>query len=357
MAATPKFPISASEPVKEAQKRAPNLREVSPPIEAESLAVIPRRRSGVRRVLLYGVVALLLLAGLVYGAQTIIFYSHHVTTDDAQLEGHIGPVLPKIAGYVTAVLVQDNQRVDADQLLVHIDDRDFRSRLNMAQAGLDNAQAAVTVVRANVQAADSKRAKTAADLARYAPLMQEHVISPQEYDAAKAAADAAEAEYQAATRQIKAVEAQVAQRQADLDFAKLQLSYTTVNAPAAGFVSKKSVEVGQFVEAGQPLMAVVQDSDVWVVANFKETQLRQMRVGQPVEVEVDAYPGRTFHARVDSVGAATGAKFALLPPDNATGNFVKVVQRIPVKIVFTDAPDPDHPLRVGMSVTATVNLG
>ncbi len=357
MAATPKFPFSASDPVKEAQKRAPNLREFVPAVDPETLPVQRPRRSGVRRFAVYGLLTILLLAGLVYGAQTVVFYAHHVTTDDAQLEGHIGPVLPKIAGYVTAVLVQDNQRVSADQVLVRIDDRDLRSRLNMAQAALDNAQAAVTVVRANVEAAESKRAKTAADLSRYVPLLQQHVISPQEYDAAKAAADAAGAEFEAATRQVKAVEAQVDQRQADLDFAKLQLSYTSVNAPAAGFVSKKSVEVGQFVEAGQPLMAIVQDNDVWVVANFKETQLRKMRVGQPVEVGVDAYPGRVFRARVDSIGAATGAKFALLPPDNATGNFVKVVQRIPVKIVFTDAPDSEHPLRVGMNVTATVNLG
>jgi membrane fusion protein (multidrug efflux system) len=342
--------------VKEAQKRVPKLREFSPPVEAQSAVKAQKRPAASRHVFLYGLLALVIVAGLTFGIQTVVFYLHHAETDDAQIEGHIGPVLPKVSGYVTDVLVGDNQRVAADQVLVRIDSRDFQSRVNMAEAALQNAQAAVTVVHANVEAARSRRTKTAADLARYAPLLGQHVISPQEYDAAKAAADAAAAEYQAATRQITAVEAQVAQRQADLEYAKLQLSYTTVNAPAAGFVSKKSVEVGQFVEAGQPLMAIVQDNDVWVVANFKETQLRHMRVKQPVEVSVDAYPGRTFHARVDSIGAATGAKFALLPPDNATGNFVKVVQRVPVKIVFTDDPDPEHPLRVGMNVVAVVGI-
>ena len=343
--------------MKEAQKRIPNLREFSPPVEAETAAKTRKPPGATRRMLLYGMLALVIVAGLTFGTQTVVFYLHHVQTDDAQIEGHINPVLPKVPGYVTDVLVRDNEKVAAGQVLVRIDSRDFRARVNMAEAALDSTEAAVTVAHAYVEAAQSKRAKTAADLARYAPLRNQRVISPQEYDAAKAAADAAAAEYQAATRQITAVEAQVAQRQADLEYAKLQLSYTTVSAPVAGYVSKKSVEVGQFVEAGQPLMAIVEGSDVWVVANFKETQLRSMRVGQPVEVSVDAYPGRTFHARVDSIGAATGAKFALLPPDNATGNFVKVVQRVPVKIVFAEDPDADHPLRVGMNVVAVVDLG
>jgi membrane fusion protein, multidrug efflux system len=343
--------------VKEAQERVPIVREFSQPAETESASQVPKPPNRARRILLYGLLAVLIAGGGMFGVQTVVFYLHHVETDDAQIEGHIDPVLPKVAGYVTDVLVGDNQRVAAEQVLVRIDPRDLQSRVKMARAALDSADAAVTVAHANAEVAQSKRTKTAADLSRYDPLRHQHVISPQEYDAVKAAADAAEAEYQSATRQVKGAEAMVAQRQADLEYAKLQLSYTTVSTPVAGFVSKKSVEVGQFVEAGQPLMAIVQDGDVWVVANFKETQLRHMRVGQQVEVEVDAYPGRTFRARVDSIASATGAKFALLPPDNATGNFVKVVQRVPVKIVLTDDPDPGHPLRVGMNVVAVVETG
>jgi membrane fusion protein (multidrug efflux system) len=343
--------------VKEAQKRTPSIRELAPAIAEEAVISTRRQRPKPGRILLYGVLALLVALALVYSVQTIVFYMHHVATDDAQIEGHIAPVLPRVAGYVAEVLVRDNQRVDGTDVLVRIDPRDLESRVNIARAALLNAEAAVAVARAHIEAAKSKREKTANDFERNAPLFRQRVISPQEYDSTKAAADSAEAEYQAATRQVSAAEAQVAQRQADLDYAQLQLSYTTIAAPAPGFVSKKSVEVGQFIEAGQPLMAIVQEGEVWVVANFKETQLRNMRVGQPVTVEVDAYPGRVFPARVESIGSATGAKFALLPPDNATGNFVKVVQRVPVKIVFTDRPDPDRPLRVGMNVTAIVDVG
>jgi membrane fusion protein (multidrug efflux system) len=330
---------------------------LSPASAEETVVSTRRQRSNVGRIILYGVLALLVTAAIAYGIQTIVFYAHHVETDDAQIEGHIAPVLPRVAGYVAEVLVRDNQHVDGAQILVRIDPRDLESRVNIARAALLNAEAAVAVARANLDGIKTKREKTSTDFGRNAPLFRERVISPQEYDNTKAAADAAEAEYQGAARQVSAAEAQVAQRQADLEYAQLQLSYTIIAAPAPGFVAKKSVEVGQFIEAGQPLMAIVQEGDVWVVANFKETQLREMRVGQAVTVKVDAYPARTFHARVDSIASATGAKFALLPPDNATGNFVKVVQRVPVKIVFTDTPDPDHPLRVGMNVTAIVSVG
>jgi membrane fusion protein (multidrug efflux system) len=146
----------------------------------------------------------------------------------------------------------------------------------------------------------------------------------------------------------------VKQAQAALDQAELNLSRTTIKAPSAGVVSRKTIEVGQVVQAGQPLMALVTLADVWVVANYKETQLRDMRVGQPANVEDDALGGREFKGHVDSLAAATGAKFSLLPPENATGNYVKVVQRVPVKIVFEPGQDPDHRLRPGMSVTPTV---
>jgi membrane fusion protein, multidrug efflux system len=310
-----------------------------------------------RTLLPYGVLTLLAVAGVAFGAKTVIFYSHHAETDDAQIEGHIDPVLPRIAGYVAEVRVGDNQHVAAGDVLARIDPRDFESRVSMAQAALENTQAAVTVTQAKVDAAKSKSTKAAQDLTRAAALHEQRVVSQQEYDAAKAAADATAAEYTAAVREVSAAQAQVAQKRADLDYAKLQLTYATMTAPADGVISKKSVEVGQYVQAGQPLMAIVEDKDVWVIANFKETQLRRMRIGQPVAIHVDAYPQVTFHGRIESIAAATGAKFSLLPPDNATGNFVKVVQRIPVKVLFTDSPDTAHPLRVGMDVTATVDLG
>jgi membrane fusion protein (multidrug efflux system) len=291
----------------------------------------------------------------VFGVRTILFYRHHAETDDAQVEGHIAPVLPKVAGFVTSVLVDDNQKVTAGQVVLTIDDRDLRSKVATAQADLENTRAAVAVARAGVTSARTGSVKTSTDLGRYAALRKKEEVSQQQYDSAKAAAESAAAEVEANARSVSAAEAKVAQKQADLDYAKLQLSYATVAAPESGIVSRKSVEVGQFVQAGQPLMAIVSDQQPWVVANFKETQLKKMRIGQRATLEVDAYPKFEFHGKIDSIAAATGAKFALLPPDNATGNFTKVVQRVPVKIVLTDAPDSRRPLRAGMSVNVIVD--
>ncbi|MGE5276192.1 MAG: HlyD family secretion protein [Acidobacteriota bacterium] len=317
-------------------------------------APVSKPRGKIRRLVVLALLALAVIAGILFGIRTVVFYRHHVETDDAQVEAHIAPVLPKVSGYVTQVLVQDNQHVEAGQLLVRLDDRDYRSRIDTARAALENAKAAVAVARANVEVARTQTARTAADRARYARLREKEEVSQQQYDAARTAAEAATAQQEAARRAVEAAQAQVAQKKGDLEYAELQLGYTSVPAPATGVVSKKSVEVGQFVQAGQPLLAIVSGGETWVVANFKETQLKKMRVGQPVEIDVDAYPKAAFHGKVESIAAATGAKFALLPPDNATGNFTKVVQRVPVKIVFTDPPRADKPLRAGMSVTAIV---
>jgi len=324
------------------------------PSDSAPAAAQPKSRK--RRPLLLGVLAILLLAGILFGVKTILFYAHHAETDDAQVEGHIAPVIPKVSGYVTQVLVDDNQRVQAGQVVLRIDDRDLQSKVKTASAEVDNELAAVAVARANVTAARTTAGKSAADLRRYATLRQKEEVSAQQYDAARAASESASAQVEAAVRQVAAAEAKVAQKRADLDYAKLQLSYATVTSPATGVVSRKSVEVGQNVQVGQPLFAVVAEEQPWVVANFKETQLKKMRIGQPAVLEIDAYPKVEFHGKVDSFSPATGAKFALLPPDNATGNFTKVVQRVPVKIVFTDPPDPNRPLRAGMSVNAIVSV-
>ncbi|MFY9820476.1 MAG: HlyD family secretion protein [Thermoanaerobaculia bacterium] len=357
----------------------------------------PKKR-GVRRYFVLAVLGVLVIVGGIYGYQTFVFYEHHATTDDAQIDGDIDPVLPRVSGYVTEVLVHENQPVHAGDVLVKIDPRDLQAKADQEQAALVNSQAAVSVAVANVAnmraaqassrakaassqadvtAARTKQEMTAADLARYKTLVAKEEISQQQYDAARAAADsarasaeasrstaeaalstaeAATAQIDAAQRQVAAAQASVAMHQATLEAAKLQLSYAVVTAPASGIVSKKAVEVGQYVQAGQPLLAIVEGSDTWVSANFKETQLAKMHPGQAAEIEVDAYPGHVFHGRVESLSAATGAKFSLLPPDNATGNFTKVVQRVPVKIVFTDPADPKRPLRVGMNVNVTVNL-
>jgi membrane fusion protein, multidrug efflux system len=376
--------------------------KMSSPLRVEKSAPAPAAGSkprGGRKIVVLAVLALLVIAGGAFGLNTYLFYRHHATTDDAQIDGHIDPVLPRVSGYVSEVLVKENQHVDRGDLLVRIDPSDLQAKVDQEQAAVLNAEAAVSVAqaavasaratlasahakaagnRADVTAAGTRVRATTSDLERYEALWKKEEISQQQYESAQTAVDAsraaaeaarataessrataesAAAQVEAAQRQVAAAQAQVAQHKATLEAARLQLSYADLKAPVAGIVSRKSVEVGQLVQVGQPLLAIVQGHDTWVTANFKETQLARMRPGQKVEIEVDAYPGVTFHGRVESLSAATGARFSLLPPDNATGNFTKVVQRVPVKIVFTDPPDPGRPLRVGMNVSVVVNVG
>jgi len=343
----------------------------------------PPRASQVRRNLALGVTAaLVVLVGGYFGLRHWRFVHTHEETDDAQVEGDISPVLPRISGYVTRVQVRDNQHVAAGDPLIAIDAQDLALRLAQAQAALQtaeatwataqaalaNARAAEAVAQANVATAAVTRAKTAADLARDTALFQTSAITDSQLADTRAAADVARARYEAVSREadaaaaaaaeaaarINAAHATIDERRADVAYAELQLSYATVTAPIAGVVSHKDIEPGEFVQAGQTLLSIASDRDVWVVANFKETQLNLIRPGQPAEFTVDSYPGAVFHGRVDSLSGATGARFALLPPDNASGNYVKVTQRVPVKIVLTDAPDPERVLRPGMSVDADI---
>ena len=316
----------------------------------------PRAGSSIGRIVFLGLLVVVAIVGIAFGVRTLRFYGTHAETDDAQIEGHVHPVLARVAGFITTVTVEENAKVDSGQVLATIDPRDLTSAVAAADADRANAQAAMLAAEATVHEAEATEKKTAGDVARYAPLLARGDLSRQEYEAADAAQRAAAARLAAARGDVLAARAKVEQKDAELTQAKLTRSYTSIASPSAGSVSKKSIEVGQYVQAGQPLMTVVDDTDLWVVANYKETQLRRMQPGQPVEVKVDAYPGHVFHARVQSISPATGARFALLPPDNATGNFTKVVQRLPVKIVFTDPADPAHALRVGMSVISTVDV-
>ncbi|SHK07422.1 HlyD family secretion protein [Hymenobacter psychrotolerans] len=334
-----------------------------------------------KRPIILIVLALVLLIGGYFGWQRYQFGQTHEETDDAQVEGDIYPILPRVSGPVLEVKVDDNQSVKKGDILLTVDPADYQQRVNAAEAALAAAQANVVAARAAVGTAqanvstaqatigvsDANQARLQKDLKRSEFLRKEDIIPQSEYDAVQAnlkstsaqrntaqqQVQVARQQVEAARQQVAVAEAVVKQRQADLDNAKLQLSYTTIAAPVNGFVSKKSVQPGQLVGPNQQLMGIVASEKTWVVANFKETQLANMKVGQPVEVEVDAYPNREFAGHIESLSAATGARFALLPPDNASGNFVKVTQRVPVKIVL-DKVDPEHPLRAGMSVVATV---
>ena len=334
------------------------------------------------------VLALLGLAALAWGGKTYVYNRHHVTTDNAQVDGTIIPVLAKVGGYVNAVRVAENQVVKGGDLLVQIDSSEYEVKVaqteadlaaaaaaaggrgvaGQAEAMVQNAESQQSVIAAQIQSARSAKAKALADLARMAELVGKQIVSRQQLDAAQATADQAtsaltaiEQQAGAATAQLsgarageKLAQARFASASAARANARLQLGYTRVTAPIGGTVSRKQVEIGQLVESGQPLLTIVADTSVFITANFKETQLADIKLGYTAAIEVDTYPGCDAEGKVESVSAATGAKFALLPPDNSTGNFTKVVQRVPVRIQVTKGCGDGRPLRPGMSVTVRI---
>ena len=334
------------------------------------------------------IIPLLLLAGAGYWGVTTWSYGRtHESTDNAQVDGHIVPVVAKVGGYITAVNVNENSHVASDSELVTIDSREYDVRLAQAEADLAAAQAAVGgngvvgQAAAQVRTASSQRAvgdaqviaarasltKAESDLARAKELAGKQIISAAALDAAQATFDAARATLSATERQVNAASSGIANAEAGVRLAQarlqsaaasrsnaaLQLSFTSITAPLSGIVSRSNVEVGQLVQPGQTLMSIVSDTGVFITANFKETQLSRIHVGEKVDIEIDAYDSH-IEGEVQSIASATGAKFALLPPDNATGNFTKVVQRVPVRIRVTKGLGAERPLRPGMSVLVNV---
>src|SRR5256712_996364 len=319
----------------------------------------PAASPGGRRRTVFLIMGVVLLGLVGFGARRWWYALSHVSADIAQVDGPIIPTLAKVGGFVFEVRTDETRGVKAGDTLVVLDDRDYRVRLAQAEADLAVALAGVSnkarvgQAEAQVAQAEANAKKARADLDRLLPLAQQDIVSKQQLDAAQAAAAAADAALAAAQAALAGADARVAAARAGRDQAALNLSYTRITAPSSGVVSKKSVEVGQLVQPGQPLMSVVPLEDVWLTANLKETEIADVKPGEPVDFTVDAYPGAHFRGHVESVSPATGARFSLLPPDNATGNFTKVVQRVPVRI-RPDNVDPAHPLRPGMSVDVTI---
>jgi membrane fusion protein (multidrug efflux system) len=299
------------------------------------------------------------------------------STDDAFIEGHLVFLSPRVAGQVSEVLVEENTHVHEGQVLVRLDPADFEVRVARARADLEAAKdrmaqssAAAEAASAQAHAAAVRVKHAEQELTRANGLYERKVSSGAQLDSATAERDAALAELRAAQqrelaeRAAIANEAPVRQAEAALQEAELALAHATITAPFDGDIGRKSVEVGANVSPGQPLLALAASSGNWVSANFKETQVGRMHVGDPVEIYVDAYPNRSWHGRIESISPATGAKYALLPPDNATGNFTKVVQRIPVRITLDEnrtpsadvAAAPADPLSVGLSVSVSVRV-
>jgi len=298
----------------------------------------------------------LLAVALIWGGSRLYHSFIYVETDNAQIEGDIYPVISRIPGKVMEVTATDNLLVRKGDTLITLETPDYRIKRDMAEAALQNARASVLAAAANSAAASATERKLGADLRRSSSLRLQDVISQAEFDAVRAGAEASAAQHSAAAGQQSAAASQVRLKEAELRNAELQLSYTIITAPASGHISKKNVQPGQYVSPGQQLIALVGSSELWVTANFKETQLEKIRAGLPVIIKVDAYPDKEFKGRVESISSGTGAKFSLLPPDNASGNFIKVAQRVPVKIVFTENPDRDHKLAAGMNVVVEVKV-
>ncbi len=339
--------------------------------EAEGSA--SESRTGSARIARVVLLIAVLGGGIVYGATTLSAVWGTEATDDAFVEGHVVYVSPRVSGQVLEVLVSENQEVQAGAPLVRIDAADYDARVAHARANLEVAHNSIAQTHASAEAAAAQARAAQArlshaeqELARAQGLFAQGAGSKTALDAAQSARDAAVAELRAAQRREAAEramlgsEAPVKQAQAALREAELALGYTAIAAPIAGRVGKKSVEMGATVQPGQPLLTIVATHGNWVTANFKETQIGAMKPGDPVEITVDAYPDRAWRGHIESISPATGAKYALLPPDNATGNFTKVVQRVPVKIALdavtgtgAGGGDPTA-LPVGLSVVVRV---
>jgi membrane fusion protein (multidrug efflux system) len=333
-------------------------------------------------------------------ALTIYFYlrykATHITTDDAFIEGHIHTIASKISGTVKKIYVDDNQFVKKGDLLLEIDPVDYEVKMNEASSVLHKERSTLAEIDAEIEASKRKLSELSAamkaakadlelqeanmklaeiDFKRATKLYEKEAIPKERYDNTQTGYDVAVSRVKSRAEQLKqaemAVETQKAlirqveasrpsqlsvikEKDATLKAAELNYGYTKIYAPSDGYVTKKTVETGNQIQVGQPLMAVVPLNDIWIVANYKETQLGKVRPGQKVKIKVDTYPGSEFRGKVDSVMAGSGAVFSLFPPENATGNYVKVVQRISVKIVLDTNTDPKHILRIGMSVVPTI---
>ncbi|GAB7538399.1 HlyD family secretion protein [Burkholderia sp. 3C] len=356
----------------------------------------PARFAGARRTWLIAGGALAVIALLAWGWHWWRVARFVESTDDAYVRADVVTVSPRVSGYVTRVAVDDDQRVARGDVLVELDDRDFRAKLDAAQAAVASAEAArqeadaaaatldariarqgsaIAQAQADVEVARAEADRRAADATRYRALLADEAASGQRWEQARAealktrgllagaqAAARAQGEEREVLRRrraeadaaIGAAQARLAAARAQLSLARLDLEHTRIRATREGVVGQRGVRAGQYVEAGTPLLAVVPLHESYVVANFKETQLAAMRAGEAVRLDVDTYSGRALHGCVVGIAPGSGAQFALLPPDNATGNFTKIVQRVPVKIAV-DALPGDVVLRPGMSVIAHVD--
>lgn len=337
------------------------------------------RKLKIRNIIINTVCICLVMTGIAWTINYFWRYANYEITNDAMVDQYIAPLNIRASGYIKEVRFTEHQHVQAGDTLLILDDREYRIRLKDAEAALMDARGSKEVLNSgietshvNIAVQDANIAETRArlsqqetELHRYANLVKKQAVSLQEYEQAKSNYEASKARYEALMRQKDAacsqytethkkstgIEANILRKEAEVEMAELNLSYTVVTAPYDGYMGRRTLEPGQFVQAGQTLSFLVRSNDKWVTANYKETQITHIFIGQKVFIKVDAFDGKTFKGTVTAISEATGSKYALVPTDNSAGNFVKVQQRIPVRIEFTDAsPQEMEQLRAGMMV-------
>jgi membrane fusion protein (multidrug efflux system) len=327
------------------------------------------------------IVAILVVAGgIYYFTGYFLRDKHFLETNDAQVESYINPISARTGGYIKKVLFEEHQEVKAGDTLVILDDRENRQRVTEAEAAVDDSRAQLTVLEAGISSAQTatfvnqdqingakaRLVLQQADIKRYKSLMKEEAVTGSDLESVQSRYDVSVSDYSAAENNLKTSYARIVElksrrallaadlkkKMAELELARINLGYTTIVAPYTGRMGKKTILEGQQIQPGQPLVSIVNEKDKWITANFKETQVYGMYIGQPVEIRVDAIDDKVYRGTIEAIAASTGAKFSLLPPDNSTGNFVKIVQRVPVKIRFTSADI--SPVKAGMNALVSV---
>lgn len=323
---------------------------------------------------------LVVVIALIFFVRYLIYAGNYEDTNDAQVETFINPVSARAGGFIKDVLFDEHQQVKQGDTLVILDNREYiqkvkeaesmledtRAQQEILDAAIRSAQTATLLNRDQINSAKVRLWQQEQDVKRFSNLLNDEAVTLSDFEQMQTRYDVSKSDYSAAVNGLKTGDSKVhelkarynslfaARKRAEalLDLAKLNLSYTVITSPYSGYTGRKTILEGQQVQAGQPLVSVVNTNDKWVIANFKETQVHGMYVGQPVQIRADAIPGRTFQGKIEAISASTGSKFSLLPVDNSTGNFVKIIQRVPVKIVFTEQKVED--LKAGMNVTITI---
>lgn len=322
----------------------------------------------------------IILFGLFWLCRYLVFSSNYEGTNDAQVESYINPVSARAGGFIDRVFFEDHQPVKEGDTLLTLDSREYQSQLIVAEAALEDAKAQLGVLSASINtsrisssisrdqinASLARHVQQQQEIKRYKNLIAEEAATGADFDQVKSRYDVSLSDLNASKNGLRASEAKtkelqthhellladIKKKEAALEIAKLNLSYTVIKAPYSGQLGKKSIQAGQQIQPGQPLVSIIDEGQKWITANFKETQVSGMRLGQRVEIRTDAEPGRTYQGKIMAIAGATGSRASLLPPDNSTGNFVKIIQRIPVKIAFVDRNTQS--LVAGMNVSVSI---